>query len=107
MAKIVLPRNPQKILELAQKITDKHVADGGSSPLAPIITGDIQQIITDGLQLNNLADELEKQMEKAYKDRDAKVNEALKIIKRSRDLLKGIYSDNLKQLGDYGFTVNN
>lgn len=106
MAKIVVPTNPKKLLELSQKILDKHVAEGEASPLNPVISENIQQTVSEGLQLNIQAEELEKQKEKAYEERDAKVKEASKMVRRSRDLLKSIYSDNLKQLGDYGFTVN-
>lgn len=106
MAKIVIPTNPKKLLELTQKILDKHLADGESSPLNLVITDSIQQTVTDGLQLNTQAETLEKQMEKAYEERDEKVKEAAKIVKQSRDILKGVYTGNLKQLGDYGFTVN-
>lgn len=106
MAIIIIPRNPQKVLELAQKIVDKHNVDGETSPLSLVITEETQQIITEGKQLDTQTDELEKQKEIATKARDAKVKEAVKMVKRSRDLLKGVYSDNLRILGDYGFTVN-
>ena len=106
MAKIILPCNPKKILELAQYISDKHNAMGESSYLTPVLTEEAQQKITNGLALDKEAKKLEKQVEKIYEERDIEVKEALKLIKRSRDILKGIYTDNLKTLGDFGFTVN-
>ena len=106
MAKIIIPRNPTKILELAQHILDKHNADGESSYLTAVLTEETQQKVAKGLQLDEEAKRLEKLVEKTYGERDKLVKDALKIIKRSRDILKGVFSDALRELGDYGFTVN-
>lgn len=106
MAKIIIPKSPVKILELAQHIFEKHNAVGESSYLTPVLTAEQQQKVAKGLQLDKEAKRLEKEIEKTYAERDAFVKDALKTIKRSRDILKGIYCDNLRHLGDYGFTVN-
>ena len=106
MAKVVIPRNPKMLLELVQKISEKHQADGANSPLTPVMPDGFQQIVTEGLQLNNKAEELEKEIEITYQKRDVIVKQASELARRVRDLLKGIHRNNLKQLGDYGFEVN-
>ena len=106
MAKIVIPSNPKELLELAKKIYQKHESDGDSSLLKPLNWDEIGAKINEGLQLHEKAEELQREMEKAYENRDIIIEEVEDKIKRSRDLLKGIHRDDLKKLGDYGFEVN-
>ena len=106
MAKIIVPRNPKELLGLAQKIVTKHQSEGDSSVLNALNWNDLIPKINEGLELHEKAEEHQREMEIAYESRDMIVNELSDIVKRSRDLLKGIYRNDLKKLGDYGFEVN-
>lgn len=61
--------------------------------------------LDSALAKHNEAEELRKKMEAAYKERDLLLTDMPKIIRASRDILTGINSQNMKRLGDWGFTV--
>ena len=62
--------------------------------------------IDKALELHKQAEKLSRDMEKAYKSRDKKIPAIKDILRRSRDILKGVYGGNVKDLGDFGFTVD-
>ena len=55
---------------------------------------------------DNSAKQLERDLEKAYGDRDALLPAIDKEIARARDLLLALYADNPRKLGDFGFVVD-
>ena len=58
-------------------------------------------------QKHALAEDLRRQMEKAYEERDAVVAQVQPLVTRSRDILTGVYgTTNMRKLGDHGFTVD-
>lgn len=107
--RIVLPQNPAELLDLAQKIFDKHAADGAASPLnaqqdfkwteegpkiAPCINNHVQ------------AEQASRLAEQHYRQRDIDLPAIKAIVQNSAQLLKSIYAKNPKTLGEYGFTVD-
>jgi hypothetical protein len=44
-------------------------------------------------------------MEAAYRERDVIMANTTNIVRSSRDVLMGINRENMKRLGDWGFTV--
>ena len=107
--RIVLPTNPDEVLNLAQKVYDKHQADGAASPLNA--QSDFNWA-TEGPKIvpcrknNKDAAEAAKLAEKLYRERDKDLNPITAILKNSAALLKTIYAKNPKVLGDYGFVVD-
>jgi hypothetical protein len=58
------------------------------------------------LLLHKKAEELKRQAEEAYRQRDLLLGEITESVKASRDLLQGVYRDTPKTLGEYGFEVD-
>ena len=107
--RIVLPKNPAELLDLAKKIYDKHVADGAASPL------NAQQDFnwsTEGPKVlpcktNHIAaEQAAKLAEQMYRQRDVDLPAIKAIVQNSAQVLKSIYAKNPKTLGDYGFIVD-
>ncbi|KPM49651.1 hypothetical protein [Jiulongibacter sediminis] len=93
-AKVTIPTNVQELLELADFIQAKHSEDGESSVLSAMPDNTIADMQTKAdtcLKHHLHAEELRRQMELAY---------------RERDLLLGVHRKNPKKLGDWGFVVS-
>jgi hypothetical protein len=58
------------------------------------------------LLLHKQAEELNRQAEEAYRKRDLTLIEITESVKASRDLLLGVYRENPKTLGEFGFEVD-
>ena len=104
--RVVLPENPKEMLDLAAVIYEKHQAAGAQSPLAGLSWNDLGPKITDAIKFHNEAEELRKQMEKSYEQRNLILAPIDDLVKQSRDLLKAIYRSEPRKMGDYGFVVN-
>ena len=107
--RVGIPINVQESLELADIIKKKHLADGEQSPLNSLldhswaVTG--PQLETC-LQHHLRAEELKRQMELAYRERDALLKPISETVRASRDLLMGVYRSSPKKLGEWGFKVS-
>ncbi|RAR74168.1 hypothetical protein [Flavobacterium aciduliphilum] len=107
--RIILPKNPAELLELANKIYKKHQEDGATSPL------NAQQDFswaTEGPKVipcktnHEKAEEASKQAEQYYRQRDIDLPAIRAIVQNSAQLLKSIYAKNPKVLGEYGLVVD-
>jgi hypothetical protein len=108
-ARIQIPKNVQEVLELAEIINAKHTTDGETSPLNTLKDLNLQGIGTRvaACQVQHLkAEDLRRQMELAYRERDAMLKPIGETIKATRDLLLGVYRTQPKRLGEWGFTVS-
>lgn len=109
MARVIIPTNPEKAIALAKKVLQKHTTDGATSPLNVLNDHnwtDNGPKIADAETLNDKAKELEKQVEKLYKERDALLAAIKDTLRASSKTLLGIYASSPKKLGDWGFEVN-
>ncbi len=107
--RVTIPANVQEAIELAGIIRAKHQADGETSPLNTLQDHSWTEASTklDACQQQHLkAEELRRQMELAYRERDALFKPISETIKASRDLLMGVYRSQPKRLGDWGFKVS-
>lgn len=107
--RIVLPKGTNDLLDLAEKIYEKHQADGESSPLHA------QQDFSWGIDgpkvvpcrsNHQKAEEASKLAEKYYRQRDLDLPAIRAIVQNSAQILKNIYAKNPKVLGEYGFVVD-
>ena len=108
-ARVEIPRNVQDLLELAEFIRNKHEADGESSVLNALQDqnwSDLSPKLTQCLQLHLRAEELRRQMELTYRERDLLLKPIDGTVRASRDLLTGVYRVNPKRLGEWGFKVS-
>ena len=107
--RIIFPKKPGDLLNLALKINEKHDADGGNSPLNAMkdydwaITG---PKVAPCLKNNNDAEAASKKAEEFYRQRDVDLPEIKKTVRNSAALLKSVFAKNPKVLGDYGFVVD-
>ena len=109
MARIVISKSPEKLLALAKKVLKKHEDDGASSPLSALKDAnwtDNGPKVAEADDLNAQAKELEKKVEKLYQDRDALLTSVELTVRASANLLNGIYKNSPKNLGEWGFEVN-
>ena len=107
--RVEIPKNPKELLDLSIKVLTKHAADAAASPLNLLQDIDIaveSSKAAAALLKHNEAEDLRLQMEKAYKDRDFLMSNTATFVKNSRDLLTGMHRENMKRLGDWGFTVD-
>ena len=107
--RIATSRNTGQMLELAQKVHAKHVADGNNSQLR-VLEGDPWQTagpnIAAAIAKHNEAEELKGQMEAAYRERDLLALPIEEALKSSRNLLKALNAKNPKRLAEWGFEVD-
>ena len=107
--RIIIPNNPEELLTLAQKVYDKHLADGAASPLNAMQDFNWAE---DGPKIapcktnHEKAEEAAKKAEQHYRERDKDLPAIKAILQNSAKLLKTINAKNPKVLGDYGFVVD-
>lgn len=102
-------RNPEEIILLAGKVYAKHLEMGDKSPLANMEDfnwSDQGPKAVNALELHTRAEALKAQMEKCYRERDLFVAGLDEAVKGSRDVLTGVYRQNMKRMGDWGFSVD-
>ena len=104
--RIKIPANPEELLGLATSVRKKHQSLGKNSPLSALPWAKVGPGIDKALELHKQAEKFRRDMEKAYENRDRKIPAIIDILRRSRDILKGVYGSNVKSLGDFGFTVD-
>lgn len=106
---ITIKRSPGLLIKLGGEIYSKHQSDGAASPLRSLVDNNWEVTgpkIATCLQNHQKADELKRQMELAYQERDKVLGEIEEIVRNSAALLKGIYRNTPKKLTDWGFEVN-
>ena len=107
--RIVIPNNAEELLDLATNVYNKHNELGAASPLNAMVshkwTDNGPQVATC-LTLHKQAEELKRQAEETYRQRDLLLAGITESVKASRDVLLGIYRETPKTLGEYGFQVD-
>ncbi len=106
--RIVIPTNVGDMLQLGERIYEKHQSDGTKSPLNSMQDYNWDTVgpnIIPAIEKHKEAETLQKQSEKAYAERDALVTDIKGMVTSSRDVLKGTFSKSPKNLGDWGYTV--
>lgn len=107
--RIIIPKNPTELLQLANKIYQKHQADKEASPL------NVQQDfswneegpkVAPCLKNHEDAEEAAKLAERLYRARDRDLIAIRAIVQNSSQVLKNVYAKNPKVLGDYGFVID-
>lgn len=107
--RVNIPKNPTQKLDLASRIFAKHTSMAVASPLNALqshtwtVNG---PEVANAQTFNQQAEEYSRQAEEAYRKRDLLLSELDESIKSTRDLLLGIYRDNPKELGQWGFEVD-
>ncbi len=106
--RVDIPKNVEELLTLGEKIYQKHVADGNSSPLTTLQDYDWSVIgpnLVAALAKHDEAEGYEKKMKEAYETRNKLMGDIAGIVKATRDLLKGVNSKSPQKLGEWGYDV--
>ncbi len=103
--KVTISPNVEELLALAEIIYQKHQALGKASPLAVLDWQAQGPRIAQALAAHKRAEELKRLMEQAYEQRDALLEPVDAIVRQSRDVLKGIYRNEPRKIGEFGFNV--
>ena len=107
--RVDVPKNVVDELQLAARIYAKHLADGDKSVLKSLVNHNWDNNgpeVAKTLTLHNQAEDLQRQANLAYRQRDLQCEEIDNSVKATRDLLLGIYHDNPKELSQWGFDVS-
>jgi len=106
---VAIKRNPEQLLKLGGDIYSKHQTDGAASPLKSLVDNnwDVTGPKVAGCLVNHKkAEELNRQAEIAYEERDKVLVELESLVRNSAALLKSIYRNSPRKLGDWGFDVS-
>jgi hypothetical protein len=108
--RVTIPENVEEQLQLAELVYAKHQDQGSASPLKVMedvnwdnIGPNLENVKAKHLQ----AEELRRQMELAYAEREAMMIEITNALRSTRNMLKGIYSSSPHMLSNWGFEVDN
>jgi len=107
--RVDVPKNVVDELDLADRIYAKHLADGDKSVLKSLQYHSWDENgpqVATAKSLHQQAEDLQRQANLAYRQRDLLCGEIDNSVKATRDLLLGIYRDNPKELSQWGFDVS-
>lgn len=113
MARVIIPKNPDKLIELANDIVAKHTADGAASPLSNLNMADMTTKTAVADTQNQASGKAYRDAELATENRDLALGADRSTqgtvnyyVAAVRDMLLGMYKGNEQKLGDWGFTVD-
>ena len=107
--RVNIPKNTEELLDLATNVYKKHTDLAAASPLITMVSHkwvDNGPNVAPCLQFHKQAEELKRQAEEAYRQRDLLLGGITESVKASRDILLGVYRETPKVLGEYGFEVD-
>lgn len=106
---VAIKRNPEQLIKLGGDIYSKHQTDGAASPLKSLVDNNWDVTgpkVAGCLENHKKAEELKRQAEIAYEERDKVLTELEAIVRNSAALLKSIYRNSPRKLGEWGFDVS-
>lgn len=107
--RVKIPRNAEHLLQLANTVYAKHMADAEKSPLNLLNDYNWQDNSLRMIQAQALQQQIrqtEKELDNLYRKRDTLLAPVNLTLKCSRDLLLGMYKANYKKLTEWGFEVD-
>ncbi len=107
--RVVISPNFKETMDLAQKVYDKHLADGANSLLSNLDGEDWAvsgPLIAPSLALHNEAVKLSDQAEKLFRQRDATSAKVKSALITSKNTLKGRFTNSPKTMADWGFVID-
>ena len=102
----VIPENPDKKGKLGDSILTKHTADGPASIITHLVKDDVKGSIANLNALSKRADELRREAEATYEQRNLEAKKVDQFLRSVRDVVNATYPDQPKKLTEYGFEVN-
>jgi len=105
--RVVFPKNVYGVLSLVQKVVEKHLEEGASSPLSVLPINDLESKRERCLYAQRRAEALRREMEQLMEEKRQLVEELMTGLRASRDILLSIHIQSPRVLGEWGFEVNN
>lgn len=112
MARVNIPANADKLIQLSQAVLTKHVAMGAASPLSGLKIAEWTANTATADTENKKAAQLRRDAERATQNRDNAMSDntdPLGVefnVKSARDILMALHKGNEQVLGDWGFDVD-
>lgn len=103
--RVKLPRNPDELTSLGEKIVKRSRQDAEKSPLHQLVATDIEEKIRQAEQLSLEAAEHRRQSERLVELRNLLLADVNQFIRSSRDILLATHPDMPRKLSEYGFDV--
>jgi hypothetical protein len=104
--RVDLPTNAEDKINLAKAIAGKHAELGNASPLSQLKWDKITPALATAETSHRDAKRQQAQAEASTQTRDAALEVLTTFLLRSsRDMLSAVHPDEMRKLGDYGFTV--
>lgn len=108
--RIDIPTSADRLIKLAQCIAAEDARLGKeTSPLSQMgwaAASDKGGLLSETMRLHADAERYARLAEEAYQKRKRSLNQLGKLVRRSRDVLKGVHGETLKKLVNYGFQVD-
>ena len=108
-ARVEIPINPGEVIGLSVKIGAAHKSLGDGSPLSILKWDAVTPMITEADELDDKIGSLNRELEKLTQRRKNLIEGPGGLgdfVRQSRDVLSGVYRNEMKRLGDFGFDVN-
>jgi rubrerythrin len=108
--RVVIPHKILDIATLINRIFEKHTTDGIDSPLKLIAhnadVDSFKERIEAAMEHHKEAERLYAEMEQQYALRDIWLKPLVKEVRVTAQFLKSLKSNNNKELGEWGYEVN-
>jgi hypothetical protein len=107
--RVIIPRNADKAFALANRVLRKHSEDGDASPLKVLQDHnwtDSAPLLERAEKLQDSVKQMERDLERKYKERDLALAPVMATLRASRDILLSVHASNPRRLGEWGYEVN-
>ncbi|HYG24087.1 MAG TPA: hypothetical protein VEH04_15010 [Verrucomicrobiae bacterium] len=106
--RINIPKQPTAIIALSQAIAGGHKENGKQSPLNILEWDKIEPLIKEAKEVDDKINQLYVELDKVLERRRILIENPAGVsdfVRRSRDILVGMYRNETAKLGDYGFEL--
>ena len=108
-ARVSIPVNPGDLIDLCVAIAAENKDQGKDSPLSILDWAEFNPIIVEANDLDDKITNMSRELEKLTQRRKTLVEKTdglADFARQSRDVLSGVFRNEMKKLGDFGFDVN-
>lgn len=95
----------KEILDLAQKVLSKHLADADNTKLNTLDWQVLQPVIERAVTLQQDAENFKTRSMQCIQDRNLLMDEITEAVRNARDILTGSFKKDMKKLGNWGYDV--
>lgn len=107
--RVVIPENPTDLFTLVAAIAAHSETLGSKSPLtimeSDVTIAELGPQAPKALALQADIDRLERELKEKYGERQPYIDRMTPFVRDARTLLLGVYSQNPRKLGDFGYDV--